>query len=252
MDLHGTMTIGLDEFPYPRAPILEAVFELRFSEVSLQKTSKAVREVRSRYDNQSDETIVEGNLDFQTKSAVFKDLGIRTKLSSSDQTDALHISGSNLVWLRLAPYEGWKPFYERIERELPKVLKALGHPTISRIGLRYVNRIDVPSIDGICYPEHYLSYRIVAGDILEPHDGFMWKIQKYFRDRNLKALVQSGMVNGELPQTAGVTFDIDISVPTDVPSQDRDILSKLCEMRQLKNEIFEGGITAKAREVFNG
>lgn len=241
----------LDEILYPRAPIVEAVIELRFANVSAQKVAKAAHSIRSRYADQSEESLVEGSMDFVSRTATFKDVTTKIKLTSRDQTDAAHFSIENAVWVRLAPYEGWAQLFERVQIELPKVLKALGFPMITRIGLRYVNRIDVPVKDGVGFPEDYLSYRIVSNDLLDPQNGFKWSLKKDFAERNMSALVQSATVGGEIPNVGGVIFDIDVSVSVDVPSKSPDILNRLCEMRQLKNEIFEGGITDKARELFN-
>ncbi|MBL9065485.1 MAG: TIGR04255 family protein [Sphingopyxis sp.] len=250
--LHGGMTSGSDEILYPRSPILEAVVELRFADIAAPKVLKAASVMKSRYKDRTEELLVEGSLNFEAKSSSFKNLGRKVKLSSSDQTDALHIAERNAVWVRLAPYEGWSAFSARLEYELPKVLKALGDPKITRIGMRYVNRIDFPVRDELGYHEDYLSYRLLGGKILEPHDGYKWTLEKHFPDQGLSAVVQSSTARGEIPDFAAIIFDIDVSVSKDVPSKSDDILSRLCEMRLLKNKIFEEGITDKARELFNG
>lgn len=239
------------EILYPRAPILEAVVEIRFPEVSPQKVRKVAGSLKSRYAEQTEEILLEGSLDFASKAANFKELTPKFRLTSSDQTDAFHVTVGNIVWLRLAPYEGWDAFHSRIAQELPKVLKALGDPKTNRIGLRYINRIDFPMRDGLGYHEDYLSFRIFAGDILEPHNGFRWVIQKDFPDHDLSAIVQSGTQDPELPKYGAVNFDIDVYKVIDLPKKSDSILECLCHMRRLKNEIFEAGITDKARELFN-
>lgn len=239
-----------DDMSYARPPITEAVLELRFDKVPDPKVRKAAAAIRSRYDNSVEDVMAEGSLDFSTRSAKFKDISPRFSLSSSDQTDACAITGVNAVWVRLAPYEGWAPFYGRIESQLPRVLKALGDPKIGRVGLRFINRIDFPMRDGLGYHEDYLTYTVDAGELMEPHNGFKWVIQKSF-DSGLAALVQSATAPPELPGHSAILFDIDIYTNVDAPSKSDDILSCLCKMRQLKNEIFEAGITDKARELFN-
>ncbi len=190
-------------------------------------------------------------MDFALRTATFKDVTTKIKLTSCDQTDAVHFTVGNVVWVRLAPYEGWNQLYERVKFELPKVLKALGFPVLTRIGLRYVNRIDIPLKEGLGFPEEYLSYRIISGDLLDPQNGFKWSLKKDFVEQNMSVIVHSSTVSGEMPNVGGVMFDIDTSVSVDVPSKSDDILVRLCEMRELKNKIFEGGITDKARELFN-
>lgn len=249
--LHGAMAPGTAEILYPRSPILEAVIELRYSEVSGERVIKAGAALQARYNARVDELLVEGNLDFATKTSKFRDVTPKVSLSSSDQTDSFNVTANNAVWSRLAPYEGWQPFFGRVAEEMPKVLKALGHPKLTRIGLRYVNRIDIPIRDNLGHHEEYLSYRIDAGEMLEPHDGFKWALQKEFPARGMGAVVRSSTEVGEIPDVGAVMFDIDISIMVDVPSKSDDILNRLSDMRVLKNEIFEAGITDKARELFN-
>lgn len=250
-NLNDTMASITEEAFYPRAPILEAVVELRFPTVPMANARKAVSSVKTQYDSYTEEMQVEGKLDFQSKSASFKELGPKLKCASSDQTNGYVVTTEAVVWYRLAPYDGWPSFYRRIAQEMPKVLKALGNPEITRIGTRYVNRIDFPIRDELAYHEDYLKFRIDGGQMLDVHNGFQWTVQKTFPDLGLNATIQSGTAQSEIPGHSAVFFDIDVYRQLEVPRKSDDILICLDVMRLLKNDIFEAGITDEARNLFN-
>jgi uncharacterized protein (TIGR04255 family) len=236
---------------YAFPPIVEAIFELRLGEeVAQSKLKKAQDWIANRYPVRLVENIVETRLDFPTRSATFVDKPPMYKNASSDQTDALTLAGGSIGWTRRAPYEGWDQFYGRISADLLLISKAIGSVPVSRLGLRYVNRIDVRTTGAIAYYEDYLKYKIDHGPLLEPTESFQWLLVKSFPDRGLKAMVQSAGVEPEIPGTLAFAFDIDVFRDVEVPQKDTDILNLLPAMRTLKNEIFEAGITDRARELY--
>ncbi|MDR7153279.1 uncharacterized protein (TIGR04255 family) [Sphingobium xenophagum] len=246
------MTEAKEDVLYPRAPIVEAVMELRFEDVAVSRLRNAADAIQAQYENRETDKLFEGNLNFEARSSSFKEISDRFRFSSWDQTDLLILTSQAAIWSRLAPYEGWAQFCGRIAEQLPKIYKNLGRPKLTRLGLRYINRIDVPlGADNVGYHENYLTFRIVADDILDPTDGFQWALTKKFPAQDLAVNVQSANVVSELPRHSAVSFDIDVFTLVDVPNQVDDILEKLGDMRRLKNEIFETGITDEARKLFN-
>ncbi len=246
------MTAEFQIQPYANPPIIEAVFEVRFAEpISEAKVTKAKDWLTNQYANSATEVQAEVKVDFATRSAKFIDVGKKFRLTSTDQTNLCLLAPASAIWVRLAPYEGWESFAARIASELPTTLKAFGNPPLARLGLRYVNRIDVKLIDGIARHEDYLNFRIVHGELLEPTNGFQWRLVKEFNELNLKANVQSGVVETEVPGFAAFSFDIDIFCDSILPKNANEIIEKIEYMRQLKNKIFEAGITEKARKAYS-
>ena len=243
---------GSDQNFYPRAPITQAVFEIRFSEnIPEDRQQHVSGKIRTRYANLTAEEQYEGTLDFQLQSSAFRRVGPLLRHTTSDLTDGLVIGANTVVWHRLAPYMGWKPLIERIAPELKIVLKALSGRSVARLGLRYVNRIDVPpSSDGLVHFEDYLNYKVDSGSILEPCLSYSWAVRGFSAEDQLSALVQSSTIDPEIPGLNAFTFDIDICSETDVPQSSDAILDKLERMRFYKNAIFEAGITDKARELY--
>lgn len=238
---------------YAFPPIVEVIFEVRIAgEASAAKIKKAADWLGGRYRNTVEEHQVEAKLHFANRSAEFTEKPSIYRLTNEDQTEELALSVSSCAWVRRAPYEGWEPFYDRISSELPNLMKAIAPVRIERLGLRYINRIDVPMIDQIARYEDYLNFRIHTDDMLEPNVGFQWAIKKEYPNERLSANVQSSLVQPEILGTIAFAFDIDVMTEAAVPQTEREILAVLPTMRAIKNAIFEAGITERARKLYAG
>lgn len=240
------------ELSFSRPPILEATIEFRFADlINGPKLKKASDRLAGRYGSVRSEEKMEAKLDFAGRSAEFLPVTPSYRHTSDDQTDILTLTNSAVGWSRLAPYEGWQKFSERVVRELEIVEKAWGARKIQRLGMRYINRIDVPrSSDGLFHYEDYLAYKLVMGPLLDPQSGYQWLVRKDLLERQLVVIVQSAIVEPELPGTLAFTLDIDVSTELDISQRHGDILIKLEDMRMLKNEIFEAGLTPLSRKLF--
>lgn len=237
---------------YPRPPITEAVIEIRIEEIDLARLQKASKRIKDEYASTIEQSRVEGKFDLANRSADFIDKGKQYRLTSNDQADICILNQVALIWSRLAPYEGWEPFFRRFSNQFPRVFKSLGNPSVARVGLRYINRIDVPrGSDRLFHHEDYLTYRIDAGPLFDPCTSFQWAISTHHPEHDLTVMVQSSTTQPEIPGTAAFMFDIDVAAE-DTPPQDADgILAKLAHMRAMKNLVFETGITAKARDLYS-
>lgn len=239
---------------YPAPPIIAAIVELRlktpFNKPEQDRVVKAIKSDYPRHEDLSEVDvqvrIEEGKIKARTGSA--KPIHI---LSNNDQNDFCRIEASKLHWSQLPPYEGWPIFETRIFRDLQKLPMKIGFPSLERIGVRYRNRIDVPvNNDDICRYEDYLSVNLQLPTLLDPHDGYQWKIEKHFGDRTISATILSGIMPSELPKTMAVLLDVDVYAIDNLPRDRDELAERLGKMRILKNEIFEACVTDAARASF--
>lgn len=242
--------------PYSSPPIFECVMELRFQDAPRSRfVERAARRIEGYYDHSHTDrlvnfevTIVEGSV--ETNSTEPSPL---IKLSSNDQTDTCTLSIDKIYWTGLAPYKGWNEFVGRIERDLAALTKDVGQRALSRIGLRYRNRIDVPieQPTQICRYEDFLEVKINLPDLLDPTSGFEWRLSKEFPELKLAAVIMSSVMQPVIPFMGAFLLDIDIFAHNDVRFDRTYISEILAKMRNLKNEIFESSITDVARESFS-
>ncbi|WP_282949450.1 MULTISPECIES: TIGR04255 family protein [unclassified Sphingopyxis] len=238
------------ELAYSAPPIIEALAQIYYEEpISDSDLKKAVSRIKKRYANQTKLKVSSAQLDMVNQGAQFKSMD-QYKFSSEDETDIVTIDKHSFTWSKLAPYEGWQNIYDRIKNESEDINSVLPYRKANRLGLRYINRIDVPKIDDISRYEDYLTINISIPECWPSINNYGWRIEREF-DKEFIAIVQSAVISPELPNTGAFLLDIDIVLGNSVPSKHADILKKFERMRSLKNEIFELSITDRARASFS-
>src|SRR5262249_18485898 len=128
---------------YPRAPITEAVIELRTDPIDPETAKRIKRRIESRYER-SEELVMlemEASVDPRTEAKV-----TRTprgyKRTSADEADIGQGGTTGGISVsRLAPYQGWEQLIPRLQKDWADLRKVIGRPRLQRIGVRFINRI---------------------------------------------------------------------------------------------------------------
>lgn len=233
---------------YTAPPIIEAITQVVFVEsLSEAKLKKAAKRIGREYDSAVSQKSVEAKLDFPNEQAIFRATP-QTKLSSKDETDVLLIQSKAFTWKRLAPYLGWEIFEQRIVRDLTIFFDLFGPRKIARMGVRYINRLDIPGTEPVTRYEDYLTINLSLPDDW-PVNQYSWRFDRNFSN-GLFAIVQSAIVLPEVPHTIAIALDIDVIAREELPIKFEEVIAKLKKMRTLKNEIFETIVTDLAKESF--
>jgi uncharacterized protein (TIGR04255 family) len=236
--------------PYDAPPIIEAVIQFRYAEpISKILQAKLLRRLKREYVNELELQAVGANVDFAKQEAAFV-AEPQSRLSSSDETDVLIVQATTLTWSRLAPYQGWECLSERVRRDVQIVHDVLGLRKIVQLGVRFINRIDVPINGPTIRYEDYLTINLSLPEIWDGVSNYGWRFERPYPDLASLAIVQSAIIAPEIPNHAAFLLDIDIIRKQDIPTRIEDTFQVLGQMRDLKNSIFELSITDTARESF--
>ncbi len=238
---------------YNRPPITEAVIAINFEKPApREKVEKAGGRLKRFYANQDAEEHAEFLLQGGSKplpTPEFKWGGLR--LSSDDRADVALLRSTVLVCSRLAPYNGWEGFQHRAIRDWKIWRKAVGRLKISRIGVRFINRIDIPAQDSPIRIEDFLRISMNMPQFQwKPIEAYTIQVQRPLQD-GLKLILNSGSVRSPLLEHLSFLLDIDVCRDANLPQTDKDVWSLVSEMRDVKNAIFEASITDAARELFS-
>lgn len=227
--------------------------EFRYAEpMTAKRLLRLSEKIGKTYDATTAEEEVKFQLNLGSGSADVIERMPVAKHTSRDQTELFIAKPCTLTWSRLAPYEGWDSFIARIAREY-KIAATLGaNRPLERIGLRFINRIDVPldPDSGVFRYEDFIAVTVGLPDLFDPVASYQWRIDKVFSESKLMAVIQSATLMSEVPGTMGFLIDIDVGANEGLPSKHDDIFNRLSDMRALKNELFEVMITEHARESF--
>lgn len=175
------------------------------------------------------------------------------RLNTDDQADVALIFPNGLATARLTPYPGWEAFRDRARANWIEWRRASGVRQPTRIGVRYVNRIDVPIEGGQIGLAKYLEFRPLVPDITgqRPFTGYMQQVTVPTDNPPWSATITSAVVTPPpLLNHVSLLLDIDLFRTTDIPADDGALWKIVDDARPLKNRIFESCITNETRKLF--
>jgi len=158
--------------------------------------------------------------------------------------------GPDLVAINhLKPYPTWQEFLPLIQRGFDAYCKAAAPKGVRRIGLRYINRIEIPgqSIE----LEDYFEFRPFVGSQLPQDFGpFIVGIQVPYEDSRDTLRLQLANASVETPNTVAVMLDLDyfLARPGEVPLD--DVFEWVDVAHNRVEEAFEACITDRLRQMF--
>jgi len=248
---------------YKHPPIVEATIEIRSSVLlTREDQKKIVTKLKSEYPDVKEINEVEfefSSIDnderLKNKNPTVKPKGFR--LSSNDQANISMLLNQSIVISRLAPYPGWDSFCKKAMIVWKKWKQVQKNIPISRIGVRYINRIDVPINSGsntiniadylTIFPENTIYNE-------EPLSNYFIHLTKHTPFENWFVNITSTVQKpAPLIDTVSLLLDIDVYYQRDefFFKKDDDLINLLKEARRIKNDIFQQTITDKTEEFFN-
>lgn len=239
---------------YARAPITEAIIELRFAGSFSQSVVEAAgRRLRSDYVFFDPENAIQFKLEPATQKSEVATSWQGIKLSSIDRTDNVFFRQTTFICSRLAPYTGWEDFFARTVSAWEAWKRAAGPTTLARIGVRYVNRIDIPvQNDTLLRVEDYLNVSPKSPEnFAAPMSSYTMQIVRPLQIDDCSILLNSGTVPAPLIGFVSLALDIDIFREANLPPRDEDLWAILTRIRGHKNRVFESCITDRARALFD-
>lgn len=238
-------------YRYP--PIIEALCEFRFEPSvpwDLAIPGLVYEKVRANFPKRKQAKIFEVN--FEASSA-----SLEQRLTSTDRIQfwredekALVQVDQNLLAVnQLKPYQSWQDFLPLIRQGFDAYVKVANPKGIQRIGLRYINRIEIPGQD--IELEDYLEFRPFVGpDLPQNFDSFFAGIQIPYEQGRESLRLQIASTATEAPDRAAVLLDLDyyLAQPNHVT------LENAFEWVQIAHDhierVFEACITDRLREMF--
>lgn len=235
---------------YLNPPITEAVIEIRFATpINEQLQLKLSDRLAKQYPQIQNLTTQRMGVDPVGHSVAIHIDGI-IRRSNADMDEFVIIGGTNFIVSKLAPYAGWDVFFERFQQDWLLVKKAYKYQKIARIGLRFINRLDLPITNRMVKEEEYINVSILSPEILENKIGYTLQLAKPIDKIKSILTFNSASVLSPIPNCLAIVLDIDIGRDIEIPQNDNDMFALISEMRLVKNEVFEACITDKARERF--
>jgi len=150
---------------------------------------------------------------------------------------------------KLKPYSRWEDFSSEA-KELWQRYVDLVHPvSVKRLGLRYINRVELPS--------DIRDLREICTLFPDVPNGVPQTWMEYFqrfvspREDGAIAAVSLALDNQPPPRKPSVILDIDVGYHLPIEKIDNTVFwTRFDALRAWKNEIFDASVTQKAKELF--
>ena len=232
------------------APIVEALIDFRVNiptEFNVQIFSSLGSDFASKYPKR--ESLTSGNIEFRIEDGkpVVKsnvDKGIQGYIyKSADGKDVAQFRMDGFTFSRLNPYTSW----EQVFGEASKLWdlycsKAASDPvTVTRIAVRYINRLDIPALEDL---GEYLKAPLKIPEEL-PQEISEFLVRVVIHESELTANIIQALDKSTKPNYVGVILDIDVYKQNQNGFDITNVLSEFTKLRDLKNRIFFASITDK-------
>lgn len=241
---------------YSRPPITEAVIAIKFdSPISSKNINSANTKFTKHYPQHQAVTnynvqveISRGHVEKPTTNVKGLD-GHRR--STDDMTQLLVMWPSSFSISQLAPYVGWDSFLNRFIRDWKTWKRTVKYQKISGIGVRYINRIDIPFAEGsILEHENYLNVYPKLPEYFPSVDSYAIQTVLPLNKIGCRLKLNSSVIPSPIPDHLSFIIDQDIVNNSNPPQKDDAIIDLLNNIRVAKNDVFESCINDQTRALF--
>lgn len=251
------MMTFLPERHYPNAPITEAVIDLVVqptADVSLEKLEAISDEAYPKK-----EPLILNQVQFAGGATTTsqQSLGWRFRAGNGLYVYQTRLNGFGTS--RLAPYEDWMTFCREARRLWNRYFDTIGPVTFQRLGLRYINRIDIP-LPLNDFGDYLLTAPLVSPYLPQGLSHYLMSLTIPIDELvtvavteavlNQDVIAMQALVPPAKPNTVSILLDIDVSQMIAVPSTEVLVWERFEYLRKVKNHVFEACITDRTRELF--
>ena len=184
---------------------------------------------------------------------------VRMQFQREDGSALVQVGPDNLTINHLTPYSGWPGYRDMIAGTLSAYRGIAAPQGLSRIALRYVNRINIPARlmgeFGVEIGDYVLAQPSVPDRIPQVFSSWAQRVEMSFDEANMVLVLQSGTGPGSEAFPVSILLDLTMSPPVQMlpPMQPIALDAALMWLEQAHTSIesvFEECLGPKARELF--
>lgn len=241
---------------FPNAPIVEALLDIRVElpeKIILKMLEEFHEKVKERFPEKQQRIQLQAGLKVSsegTAAALPTSGGVDGYLfKSTHEKKIVQARLDGFTFNKLKPYKTWEMFRDEA-RELWDLYFQTTNPVrITRIALRYVNRIEIP-LPMKDFKEYILTTPEIAPKLPQVLNQFFMQLVIPNPDIQSTAIINQTMENPTENQRLPLIFDIDVFQNRTYIENKVEMWDEFEKLRIFKNEIFFNSITDKAKELF--
>lgn len=250
--------IGPPMQPYPNPPIKEALVDIRIDPLpsSMLATLEALHDqIREHYPTKKARHRWEGSVEIQEDrliSAAQRHLGRDGFLFySQDEQQIVQYRLDGFTFNRLRPYPslGWPVIREEAKGLWELYLRTAQPQRIVRIGLRYINQINIPGPQ-VKLEDYLTEPPRVPANLPQTLEHFITRLVIPLPTLEAKAIITQSLAPATAPDTTSLILDIDVLTEAPRPPDTASLWDVLERFREFKNTIFKSSLTPRTEELF--
>ena len=240
---------------FPNAPITEALLDIHVefsASVAPEKLESFHDAVRDAYPTKQRRVKWRGEIQLASDSvqqAVKRGAqGFLFKSEDGRRIVQARQDGFTFNWLK--PYDNWQALQSEAHSRWEAYRDTLCPEAVIRVGLRYINRIEIP-IPFEDFRDYVKTAPDIAPGVSQGLSSLFMRLEIPDAKRKLVAIITETM---ESPTKDGkrlpLLFDIEVVRQDRLDPRSPALWETFEQMRQFKNEIFFSSVTDKAKELF--
>lgn len=239
----------------PKAPITEALIDIRIKvrdDLKVEQLESIYNLISGQYPDKKARHKWESKFEFK-KGEPPVSSGSETidgyVFTSTDQKQIFQARLDGFTFSRLKPYETW----DHLRSEAHKLwlkYKEITSPEITRVALRFINKIEIPVQDVKEFNEYLIAAPIVPTGLPQGVSSFLTRVVIHESEIDAVAIITQALEKIVNPNFIPIILDIDVFKQKSEGINEEDAWDTLEKLRHFKNKIFFESITEKAKEIF--
>jgi len=239
------------------APITEALVDIRVKlppNIDVDKLKAMGELISDRYPKEQKRMRFEGQIEFNFKSGKPPEHKDTTSwidgymYNSEDGKYVVQVRLDGFTVSRLEPYETWENLRNEAFRLWEHYVKIASPEIITRVALRYINRLELPLSMGD-FKEYLTSPPTVPKNLPQKIESFLMRV--VIPGESIKAfsfITQplAPIKNDGIP----LILHIDAIIKTEYELYKKDAWNDIDKLHKFKNDIFFESITKKTKELY--
>lgn len=239
---------------YNTAPIREAIFDIRINKLEnskIEELKKLHSLISDAYPNKKKQVDFIGKIELKDNIQVSNETNSQIKgfvFSNKENKSQVQIRLDGFTFNMLNPYSEWKDFSKEALRLWTIYEKNLKPLDITRIALRYINRIDIP-LPFEKFQDYIINMPPIPHNLPQSFRSFFMQIDIPCDNDGTNVVLTETIektANDKLP----FILDIDAYKAGNIKKNMKTLQVEFDKLRELKNQTFENCITDNTRELF--
>jgi len=237
-----------------KAPITEAIidFRVQLPKSFLPEAFEAMQStLATSYPVMEKQRFFEGGIHLSAEkvSQTTQDRGVHGFVfRNAEQGRVVQFRRDGFTFNKLKPYTDWEDVFAEAWR-LWKEYLSLAHPrSVTRIAVRYLNHIPIPS--PFNFGEFLEDPPTVPDAVPQMFVDYFKRMVVHDSEANLLVNIIQAIERKTDPESVVLLLDIDAYAQEEHDPTSSELESRFRQLHKLKNQVFFGSITEKTAEMF--